>query len=97
MYCENTISDIKNPKTFVPVAGYTSLGLYCETVIHLLIRTLNDDICKTIMALNVNKTLGKNKISVKIIKISDEVMTKPSLLSVEIAKLWQMYKLNNDS
>ena len=49
------------------------------------------------MALNVNKTLGKNKISVKIIKISDEVMTKPSLLSVEIAKLWQMYKLNNDS
>ena len=49
------------------------------------------------MALNVNKTLGKNKISVKIINISDEVMTKPSLLSVEIAKLWQMYKLNNDS
>ena len=30
------------------------------------------------MALNVNNTLGKNKISVKIIKISDEVMTKPS-------------------
>ena len=30
------------------------------------------------MALNVNKTIGKNKISVKIIKISDEVMTKPS-------------------